>query len=126
MLSKLQDYQLNQIQFSMQNENKIYWVYLLLNKVAEHLQKMIKSIEDDDIKLGHELSLKIHKIVEVGLLEHLDFEHGGSIAQNFKQFYLVSLQIILTSRLNKNTKDLKKIADSYSTLAQSWLLISKQ
>lgn len=126
MLSKAQQYQKNQIQFEVESNNKAYWVYLLLNKVSEHLHNMVFSLEIKDFSKAHELSTKVHNIIELGLLDNLDLEKGGEVAKNLQIFYLSSQKVILESRMKKNPKDLKKIADSYATMAESWLELSKQ
>lgn len=126
MFSKANTYKTNQIQFDLESNNKAYWVYLLLNKVSEHIKNVVISIENKDLVKEKELIDKVQNIIELGLLNNLDIAKGGEVAINLKNFYLSTQQVIVTSRIKKNIKDLKKIADIYATMAESWLQISKQ
>ena len=119
-------YQTNQIESEVNSKNKAEIVGLLNQKVYENLTQAIYFIDQQQYQNKTSKINKAIQIIEEGLLATLDENNGGDVAKNLKDFYLSSLVVITSSNLQNNTKDLKKIADSFNELKEAWNSIGKK
>lgn len=95
-------------------------VIALNNHIIFLLNSSIQDIQSNNIIGKNEKINKTLNIIEQGLLEYLDFENGGEVAQNLKEFYLSCTLSLIEANLKNNIDSINQIKDEFKSLKECW------
>ena len=103
--------------------SKVELVVLVYDKIIKHIKSASKAMQENKVE---EKIININKalqIIELGLLQYLDMS-AGAVAENLKEFYLCSMNVLTKANLENNPQDLEKIADNFNSIKSAWQQIA--
>jgi flagellar protein FliS len=99
--------------------SKVELVVLVYDKIIKHIKSASKAIKENKVEEKITNINKALQIIELGLLQYLDMS-AGEVAENLKEFYLCSMNVITKANLENNPQDLEKIADNFNSIKSAW------
>lgn len=94
-------------------------ILICYDSALEYLNMALFGIENRKYEKKYEGLTKAFKAIAV-LLDSLDYNQGGDVAQNLDTFYRYILKKILDIDISKNKEELKKIIEYVTIMRDAW------
>lgn len=100
-------------------------IELLLQGAQTNVTRAIGQLQQNNIQGKTEC---INKTIDIvgGLIEGLDLEKGGEVANNLHLFYQTILKLLVDANIKNDTSLLLKVNELLSDIASAWKAIKPQ
>ncbi len=115
--------QYKQVQIKTANKGKL--VVMLYQGCIKFLRLAKKTIEEDDIESSNNYIIRSQDIISE-LMNTLDMERGGEIANNLYQLYDFMNRKLIEANVNKDIEKIEVVEDMMLELLDSWKQIVNQ
>lgn len=109
--------QYKQVQVKTANKGKL--VVMLYQGCIKFLRLAKKSIAEDDIEGSNNYIIRSQDIIRE-LMNTLDMERGGEVANNLNQLYNFMNRKLIEANVNKDIEKIEVVEDMMLDLLDSW------
>ena len=113
--------QYKQVQVKTANKEKL--LIMLYQGCIKFLRLAKKNIDEDDIEGANNYIIRSQDIIRE-LMNTLDMEKGGDIANNLYQLYDFMNRKLIEANINKDKEKIKIVEDMMADLLDAWKQIS--
>lgn len=113
--------QYKQVQVKTANKEKL--VIMLYQGCIKFLRLAKKGVENDDIEQSNNYIIKSQDIIRE-LMNTLDMERGGQIANNLYQLYDYMNRTLIEANINKDREKIEIVENMMLELLDSWKQIA--
>ena len=113
--------QYKQVQVKTANNEKL--LIMLYQGCIKFLKLAKKSVDEDDIEGANNYIIRSQDIIRE-LMNTLDMEKGGDIANNLYQLYDFMNRKLIEANINKDKEKIKIVEDMMAELLEAWKQIA--
>jgi flagellar protein FliS len=107
------------------DRSPIELILLVYDRIADKLNAAEAAITNQNDELLGQAIGEASDLISMGLVAALDYERGGSIADNLGAIYDYGLRRLLQARLRKDAQMVREIANLLAGLREAWVSVQQ-